>query len=329
MRTLRSGKVYIQLQVKLLSFAGRLSRDYLYICIRMDKRSLLYRISTLIVDIVFWCCMFVVAFLLIRILLLSSFKIPTGSMEPTLIEGDYILVSKIIPGARLFDVFAALRGEEVAVYRIPGVRPVRRNDVLVFNYPYAHSMDTVRMDVMVYYVKRCIGLPGDSVSIRDGYYRIPGVEEVLGNPEEQERAKQIHAFSTGRTEAETLYPDDSLFRWDTQSFGPLYIPSKGDSLPLTREHIALYRKLIAWEQQQPVRVEADGAVYIGNKRAAGYRFTRNYYFMGGDHVHDSLDSRYWGLVPEDYIAGKAWLVWKSVDPATGIFRGKRFLKRIR
>jgi signal peptidase I len=182
---------------------------------------------------------------------------------------------------------------------------------------------------MVYYVKRCIGLPGDSVSIRDGYYRVAGVEQVLGNLARQERAKQIHDFSTGQTEPETFYPGDSLFRWDTRSFGPLYVPVKGDSLPLTREHTALYRKLIAWEQQQPVRMDTAGVVYIGNKRATSYRFTHNYYFMAGDYVHSSLDSRYWGLVPEDYIAGKAWLVWKSIDPATGKFRTNRFLKRIR
>ena len=50
--------------------------------------------------------------------------------------------------------------------------------------------------------------------------------------------------------------------------------------------------------------------------------------MAGDRVEDSQDSRYWGLLPEDYIVGKAWIIWKSVDPHTGKFRWERFLKKI-
>jgi signal peptidase I len=295
----------------------------------MDKQSFLPRICNWTVNLLFWCCLSVLAFLFIQILFVSSFRIPTGSMEPTLTEGDYVLVNKAILGARLFNIFASLRGEETSIYRLPGIRAIHRNDVLVFNYPYAHSVDTVRMDIMVYYIKRCVGLPGDSVLIRDGYYRALALEQALSDQTGEEQAKQRHASSADRMEVETLYPNDSLFNWDTHSFGPLYIPTKGDSLPLTREHVVLYRKLIAWEQRQPVRMETDGVVYIGNKQATGYRFTHDYYFMAGDYVQDSFDSRYWGLVPDDYIAGKAWLIWKSVDPSTRKFRGKRFLKQIR
>ncbi len=301
----------------------------MYICIYMDKRRLFERINYWIVNIVFWCCMFVLVFLLVQTLFLSSFKIPSGSMEPTLEAGDYILVNKTVPGARLFNIFASLRDEETTIRRAPGVRPLRRNDVVVFNYPYAHGNETIRMDIMVYYVKRCIGLPGDTLTIDQGYYRIPGIRQDLGYMNGQKQARQAHTFFAAQAKAETLFPYDSLFHWNTQAFGPLYIPAKGDSLPLTREHVALYRKLITWECHQPVRLDDDGTAYIGDEPATGYRFTHNYYFMAGDNVQASLDSRYWGLVPEDYIVGKAWLIWKSIDPNTDDWRSNRFLKRIR
>lgn len=59
-----------------------------------------------------------------------------------------------------------------------------------------------------------------------------------------------------------------------------------------------------------------------------YRFLKNYYFMAGDKGLNSQDSRYWGLLPEEYIVGKAAFVWKSVDPYTGKLRWDRFMKKI-
>lgn len=60
----------------------------------------------------------------------------------------------------------------------------------------------------------------------------------------------------------------------------------------------------------------------------GYRLRKNYYFMAGDNGMNSQDSRYWGMLPEEYIVGKAWIIWKSVDPYTDKFRWDRFLKVI-
>ncbi len=295
----------------------------------MDTHRLWQQASYHVVNILFWCCMAVVCFLCIQVLFLSSFKIPTGSMEPTLLAGDYILVNKTIPGARLFNLFASMHDEETPVYRTPGIRSLRRNDVVVFNYPYPHGDAAIRMDIMAYYVKRCVGLPGDTLYIRNGYYRVPGVKQALGNAKGQLKARQLRAAFAREIKPDSLYPQDSLFQWDGNTFGPLYIPTKGDSLPLTRAHFALYHKLIAWEQQQPVRMETDGSCHIGGERVTSYRFRHNYYFMAGDFVQASLDSRYWGLVPEDYIVGKAWLIWKSVDTDTGRFRKERFFQRIR
>lgn len=66
-------------------------------------------------------------------------------------------------GGRIFDLLDAAEGKDVEIYRLPGCGKVRRNDVLVFNFPYHHRWDSIGMDLMVYYVKRCIGLPKDTI----------------------------------------------------------------------------------------------------------------------------------------------------------------------
>ncbi|MDD2952260.1 MAG: signal peptidase I, partial [Parabacteroides sp.] len=91
--------------------------------------------------------MIVTLFVVIQIFLFSSFKIPSNSMEPGLIAGDYVLVNKLIPGARLFNVFAAMRGERVKIARLPSIRKIKRNDVIVFNYPYPNDLDKMEMHI--------------------------------------------------------------------------------------------------------------------------------------------------------------------------------------
>ena len=109
-----------------------------------------------------------------------------------------------------------------------------------------------------------------------------------------------------------------------QVFGPLYIPVKGDSVTLDRTNFRLYKKLIEWEQQGSLQYK-DSTTFLNGKPIYGYRFQENYYFMTGDKGMNSQDSRYWGLLPEEYIVGKAWIIWKSVDPYTDKFRWDRSL----
>ena len=85
--------------------------------------------------------------------------------------------------------------------------------------------------------------------------------------------------------------------------------------------------MIEWEQQKTLEYR-DSAVYMNNQPIPYYQFQHNYYFMAGDKCENSQDSRYWGLLPEEYIVGKAWIVLKSTDPYTDTFRWERFLKVI-
>ena len=282
-----------------------------------EKIDLVYKLCRYVVDTLFWGCMVVALFVVMQIFLFSSFKIPSKSMEPGLIAGDYVLVNKLIPGARLFNVFASLRGEQVQIVRLPGLREIRRNDVVVFNYPYPNNLDRIEMHMMKYYIKRCLGVPGDSLSIVNGYYRVNGIFEPVGNIEGQEL---FSVQSNKMLKDAGLYwsfPKDSLISWNVKNFGPLYLPRKGDVIDMNRENISIYRKLIEWETGQKL-----------DPRIVSYTFQKNYYFVAGDRIEDSQDSRYWGLLPEEFIVGKATFIWRSMNPQTRGVRWDRICSRI-
>jgi len=282
-----------------------------------EKIDLVYKLCRYVVDTLFWGCMVVALFVVMQIFLFSSFKIPSNSMEPGLIAGDYVLVNKLIPGARLFNVFASLRGEQVQIVRLPGLREIRRNDVVVFNYPYPNNLDRIEIHMMKYYIKRCLGVPGDSLSIVNGYYRVNGIFEPVGNIEGQEL---FSVQSNKMLKDAGLYwsfPKDSLISWNVKNFGPLYLPRKGDVIDMNRENISIYRKLIEWETGQKL-----------DPRIVSYTFQKNYYFVAGDRIEDSQDSRYWGLLPEEFIVGKATFIWRSMNPQTRGVRWDRICSRI-
>jgi signal peptidase I len=259
-----------------------------------------------------------------RVLLLASFKVPSYSMLPAIEGGDYVLVNKMIPGPRVpvrwGDFF---EGRDLRLRRLAGYREVRRNDVLVFNFPYSNG-DRVEVNLGLYYAKRCVALPGDTFYIDSGVYRVAGSADTLGC-----RRHQLENFArfAGKP-PEECFPFDTAFGWSALRFGPLYAPRRGESIAIDGRSATLYRKLIAYETGKEVSVRQD-TVYLGGDALRSYTFQKNYYFMAGDYVFDSQDSRYWGLLPEDHIVGKAFVIWKSKDPDTGKWRWRRFFTAIR
>ena len=120
-----------------------------------------------------------------------------------------------------------------------------------------------------------------------------------------------------------IYPGSGLFSWNKDFYGPIIIPSEGMTIDLTAENIAKYKYVIEnFEGNQSV-LEQDGQLIVDGESIATYTFNQNYYFMMGDNRHNSLDSRYWGFVPEDHVVGKALFIWLSLDPR------ETFLKKIR
>ena len=121
---------------------------------------------------------------------------------------------------------------------------------------------------------------------------------------------------------------DKSFHWDVFDFGPFYIPAAGATIALTPENLKLYRRQIEYETRAMAYNE-DSLVYINDTLRSEYTFSGNWYFIAGDNVMDSQDSRYIGLIPEAYIIGKASRVMSSKDRYTGKRRWNRTLKRIK
>ncbi len=292
----------------------------------MNKQKIRQIIKTIAQGILVVLISIVVA-LSLRIFLFASFRIPSPSMMPAIEAGENILVNKLIPGPRVYKNFDFLDGKKVETRRFKGSRAVKRNDVLVFNFPYMGSWDQIKMDLSVNFVKRCVAIPGDTFYIENGIYKVKNVSDVLGHLPYQQQLSNREQSGLGAG-VYNCFPFDSIhYNWTIKNFGPLYIPKKGDQLNIDTINYRLYKNLIEYETDKKIRI-TDGRLYLDDQPLDNYMFTMNYYFMAGDWIFDSKDSRYWGLLPEDHIIGKAWMVWKSQDPHTKKYRWKRFFKFI-
>lgn len=270
--------------------------------------------------------------LLSQVFLFSSFSVPTDSMTPAIVPGDCVLVNKVLRGGRIFNLNDAFDHKPLEITRLRGTGKFRRNEVLVFNFPYPERWDSIGFDVMRYYVKRCIALPGDTVEIRNAHYRVRGYRGELGNIDSQNSLARYMRSERNREEmikggSFKAYPLDSVTGWTVQEFGPLYLPARGDTVRLDRHHYAVYRNLIEWEQRKKLTAH-NGCFYLDGSEINHYVFTHDYYFMGGDNCYNSQDSRYWGLLPEEYIVGKATRIWTSKNRVTDEIRWDRVFKKI-
>ena len=336
----------------------------------------------------------VIAASLIRWLLLEPFTIPTASMEKSLLVGDFLFVSKMHYGTRTpktiiqmplthqkiwgTDLPSYSDAVQLPYFRLPGFTSVKRNDVVVFNYPVEFEYP---VDLKTNYIKRAIGIPGDVLEIRDTQVYING--ELGENPEERQFSYDVltnralnadffdqhginpdsyYPFSdnsgymvfatdemveslrnspaitsvTIRKSKEgqgdpNIFPDGANYGWNKDFFGPLEIPAEGWSIELTPENVQKYGFTIEkYEGHDNVRIEGD-ELFIEGQKVDSYTFKQDYYFMMGDNRHDSLDSRYWGFVPEDHIVGKAWFLWLSLEKHKTMFnkiRWSRFFNPI-
>jgi signal peptidase I len=223
------------------------------------------------------------------------------------------------------------------------------------------------------YVKRCVGLPGQTLQIKDHIVYLDGkankepdnvqytyivklkqrlpdeLMKELGITMEDmmslntlgympltklavaELKKQGYAQSIElNREAEEwdIYPLNGNMHWTRDNYGPVWIPKKGESIDLNLDNIAIYERPIRTYEGNDLMIK-DGKIFINGEVATKYTFKMDYYWMMGDNRHNSLDSRYWGFVPEDHIVGKPIFIWWSSDPDRHGFSGIRWSRLFR
>jgi signal peptidase I len=215
----------------------------------------------------------IVVVFLIRSFWVEPFKIPSGSMKPTLLVGDFILVNKYTYGIRI----------PVINKKVVDVNPVRRGDVIVFRYPVDPSVD---------YIKRVVGLPGDKVQYRGKRLT------VNGEPVEVQASGYY-------TDSEASY---------------MRLPTFNEKLDGKRHQMMIVPSAptvdLAQVKQFPYRENCEY-----NDDGFSCTVPAGHYFMMGDNRDQSLDSRYWGFVPDDHIKGRAFFVWMNFSDFSRVFTG--------
>ena len=167
------------------------------------------------------------------------------------------------------------------------------------------------------YAKRCVALPGDTISIMNGRFVNNNYDGALGLYSEQARLANIPDSIIDQSVLNT-FPYDARFSWTIKYMGPLYVPRKGDRILITPKEACLYRHILEWETG--TNVSCDTITY--------HTFKHDYYYLCGDNVLNSCDARYWGFVPEEYIIGVVTHITYSINPYTGRLRKERTFKHV-
>jgi signal peptidase I len=140
------------------------------------------------------------------------------------------------------------------------------------------------------------------------------MEEIQALPFKKSFDVNLFKDPKGVTFIDIFPHDTTLFKWNRDFYGPLKVPAKGLTVPLTPGNVALYSEAIQKYEGNKNVVVNGYQITIDGKAITSYTFKQDYYFMMGDNRHNSADSRFWGFVPSDHIVGKAFFVWMSIDP---------------
>lgn len=241
---------------------------------------------------------------------IEASKVPTPSMEKTILVGDFLFINKFLFGAAT-PRYIPFTNIELPYFQLPALREPRLNDIVVFRYP--GDLHQLKDDAVEFWVKRCVGTPGDVIEIKN--------KVLFVNGEEFPIPRNI-MYEGGESLPEDLI-DPNIFpkgsRWNQDNYGPLRIPYKGEIVKLSPDNINIYETLINREFGEKVVKISNGAVMIKDKPVKEYEIKENYYFMVGDNRDNSLDSRYWGFVPRENIVGTPIFLYWSWNPDIELF----------
>jgi signal peptidase I len=251
-----------------------------------------------------------VAFFLLNSFVLASFEVPTGSMENEIMAGDFLFVNKFIYGGTTPRT-VPFTNVRLPWFRIPAFRQVERGDVIVFEFP-GQREETISPEFM-FYLKRAVGLAGDTLQVINRRLMVNGVPAPI---------PRNMKFNTTR-----LYPpgvaDPRIFpmgaSFNEDNWGPMRVPRKGDVIPLSPANAEQWRIFVGREGHH-LTLGAGMRVEIDGKPVTSYTVEHNYLFGMGDNRDNSLDSRFWGFIPEENMVGTPIIVYWSWDPDMPIAR---------
>lgn len=381
----------------------------------------------------------IIAATVIRMFFFEAYTIPSSSMEKSMMVGDYLFVSKLSYGPKLpntplsipfthhtLPLTRSVKPYSEAIHwpykRIAGTGKIKRDDIVVFNFPAGDTVilgnenpdyyDQLRRTALVQqykyagegksisfekakniargelrmsgyrvitrpvdkrenYIKRCVGIPGDVLEMKDTELYVNGEKskhfkglqyayrvttngtpinkvklQNMGVSSEDLNAwndeyfhltadmlKKIEALpnviSVQRVrDDDQVFPYTPGYPWTRDDFGPLTVPKKGETVRLDLTNLPLYERVIGVYEGNQLHVR-DSVIYINGRPADSYTFKMDYFWMMGDNRHNSLDSRYWGFVPEDHIVGKAYFIWLSLDKDEKLFNKIRWKRMFR
>lgn len=233
------------------------------------------------------------AVIVFRVCICERFIVRGDSMLPTLSNQDVIYVNKTIFGARIYA--KPLFGRRLLqCFRLPGLRRCRVGDIVVFNYPYGGKQagDIIHLTMNDICVKRCVGLPGDTISISKSTLYNSSRPVVAISTFLEDVQTEIDRYGiSNQYEIQAGDFGQMQERWTIYDFGPFVIPKKGMTIAMDSLSVKLYSMLIKYENK--VIPEIDKC----------YCFKKDWYFFIGDNLLVSQDSRHYGPVPEDCIIG--------------------------
>ena len=258
-----------------------------------------------------------VAFFL-KIFFLEAYRIPTGSMENTLLVGDFLLVNKFVYGSTTPRniPFTDIR---IPYFRFPELKDPKKGDVVVFDFP--GNRDELQSPEVVNYIKRLIAEPGDTLHIINKVVYVN--RQLFPTPPNGRSEPRIQS---GNITDPRIFPKGS--GWNEDNYGPLRIPMKGDVIHLTPENFDMWRMFILKEGHS-AQMAPSNEIVIDGKPILDYTVERDYYFMMGDNRNNSLDSRFWGFMPKDNVVGEALIIYWSWDPSVPFSQIGRLLGTIR
>lgn len=256
-------------------------------------------VKVLCLSVVGLCMLFLLA-CTVRVFVCDRFVIKGESMSPTYESGEAVWVNKLLMGARIYTDYD-FDSTELHAFRMPGFRNAEVGDVVIFNYPFGHGHHRIEFRINYVYAKRILGCPGDTIGIRDGYYYNERHDAgSFGVPERQELLSHTPDSLLGYSP--NAFPLSLDIGWTVYNSGPMTVPAKGMTVELDELNTILYSLVIRYETGHKPRWDGTRCL-IDGKAVESYTFTGDYYYLVGDNVLNSKDSRFFGFVPELYIIG--------------------------